>query len=65
LQEKARLYAQKQIQEYWVLDINGKQLWIHRDPSNGQYRTINQVATGTIAPLALPQMAIEVSQLLP
>jgi Uma2 family endonuclease len=65
LKEKAQLYAEKQIQEYWVLDLAGRQLWRHLDPQNGRYRSVVAVATGKIRPLALPQIEVEVGQLFP
>jgi Uma2 family endonuclease len=65
LKEKAQLYAEKQIQEYWVIDIIGKQLWIHRQPQDGVYQSIATVSTGKITPLALPQIEVEIGQLFP
>jgi Uma2 family endonuclease len=35
---KARLYARAGVPEYWVLDLNGRMLVIHREPDGTQYR---------------------------
>jgi len=68
LEEKARSYAQGKIQEYWVLDIKGSQLWVHlwvhREPENGEYQSVRRFFSGKVAPLALPEIEVEVSKLL-
>lgn len=40
LTAKARLYARAGIAEYWVLDLEGRRLIVHRDPVEGAYRSI-------------------------
>lgn len=34
---KASIYATAEIQEYWVLDLSGKQMVVFQEPQNGQY----------------------------
>lgn len=56
LSKKAKLYARAAIMEYWVLDIPGKRLIVHREPRDGQHRSV--VAYGAqeeVAPLAAPE----------
>lgn len=73
LREKAERYATAAIPEYWVLDLNGRQLIVLRDPQplpkglgGTAYRThLTFGATGSVSPLAKPQAAIQVSELLP
>jgi Uma2 family endonuclease len=56
LGRKAKLYARAMIQEYWVLDIPGKQLIVHREPEEGRYRSIVAYeAQEEVAPLAAPE----------
>jgi Uma2 family endonuclease len=43
LGEKARLYANAGIAEYWVVDINGAQTWVHREPSAQGYGSLGSV----------------------
>ncbi len=53
---KARLYARARIAEYWVLDVKGRRLIVHRDPERGVYTSV--LAFGpeeTVSPLAAPQ----------
>ena len=64
--EKALLYAQTQIADYWVSLIGKKQVRVFRDPSPMGYQsdTIYQIGD-VIAPLANPQKNIFVADLLP
>jgi Uma2 family endonuclease len=65
LREKAHLYAEKLIQEYWVLDTTGRRLWQHRQPQDGRYCSVIAISSGKITPLAFPQVEVEVGQLFP
>ena len=40
LTTKAALYARAGIPEYWVLDLNGRRLIVHRDPTSGLYKSV-------------------------
>jgi len=40
---KARLYASHEVREYWIIDLNGRSIVIHRDPAEGVYRSIERV----------------------
>jgi Uma2 family endonuclease len=70
---KSNLYAQGGIEDYWVLDLNGRRLWIHRDPRADvtaprgfAYASVQAYAeTDSVAPLAIPAAAFPVSELLP
>jgi Uma2 family endonuclease len=70
---KAELYATAGIQDYWVLDLEGKQLLVFRYPVElptglgaSAYRThFSLGTTETIAPLGAPNDTINVSDLLP
>ncbi len=62
LTTKAVLYARAGIQEYWVLDIQGCRVMVHREPVAGRYRAI--VAYGeneSVAPLAAPEKPFHVA----
>ncbi len=64
--DKAALYAAAGIPEYWVLDLNGRQLLVFRDPMAGAYATASAVpADGTVSPLAAPGATLTVADLLP
>lgn len=52
---KARLYARARIAEYWVVDIPGRRIVVHRDPPEGQYRSVVAYAEHeSVKPLASP-----------
>jgi Uma2 family endonuclease len=66
LTTKAALYARAEIPEYWVLDVIGRRLLVHRDPRDGKYGSV--VAFGeheSVAPLAAPQQAFRVRDAFP
>jgi Uma2 family endonuclease len=63
---KAALYARAGIVEYWILDIPGRRLLVHRDPRAGQYRSV--VAYGeleTVAPLSAPDSPFRIADAFP
>ncbi len=63
--EKRILYAQADIAEYWVVDINHRQLLVFRDPLNGDYASQQKIdATGVASPLCV-NATIQVTDLLP
>ena len=55
LTTKAALYARAGIVEYWVWDINGRRLIVHRNPQHGVYSSVVEYSEGeSVAPLAAP-----------
>ena len=63
---KARLYARAGIVEYWVLDLNDRQLHIHREPKDGFYSSVTVHAeTESVALADRPNAPILVGELLP
>jgi Uma2 family endonuclease len=65
---KAGLYARSGIPDYWVLNLPGRALVVHRnpDPAAGQYRDVRSYGEAeTVSPLAAPQTAVVVRDLLP
>jgi Uma2 family endonuclease len=55
LTTKARLYARARIVEYWVVDIPGRRVIVHRDPRDGQYQSVVAYAEQeSVKPLASP-----------
>jgi Uma2 family endonuclease len=69
----AEVYAESGIPEYWVVDLNGRRLLVFRDPQPlpaalgaSAYRTHRTLGPGdSISPLAAPQAAVRVGDLLP
>ena len=62
--EKRTLYAGHRIADYWVVDIPGRQILVHRDPAAGQYQTqTSHGITDQIAPLANPSALLSIADL--
>jgi Uma2 family endonuclease len=66
LNAKANLYAQSGIREYWTIDITGRRLIVHRQPSLEGYREIMVYNPDeAVTPLARPDRFVRVADLLP
>lgn len=71
LTEKAELYTTAGITDYWVLDLEGRRLLVFRDPGTlpegaRAYRThLTLGPKDVVNPLAAPNSAIRIEQLLP
>jgi Uma2 family endonuclease len=64
--EKARLYAEAQIPEYWILNVVGSYLEVRRDPEDGEYRSLQTLRiTASVTPLFAPDTSIAIADLLP
>jgi Uma2 family endonuclease len=62
---KREAYARADIRDYWVLNLSKRQLEVHRDPAGSRYRSVTVYREGdTVTPLAAPQAAVRVSELL-
>jgi Uma2 family endonuclease len=63
---KAGLYARAGVPEYWVLDLNRRTLFLHRQIEQSTYRDIKALSDKECASLACrPDQKILVSKLLP
>ncbi len=63
---KTGLYARAAIPEYWILVLAKRQLEVFREPLEGAYRSRTLLkASDRISPLAAPEAAILVADLLP
>jgi len=59
---KARLYARAGIAEYWVVDVTGRRIVVHRAPRGGVYETVTAYHAGqSIEPLAAPDKSFSVN----
>jgi Uma2 family endonuclease len=62
-------YATAGIQEYWIVNLRDRVLMVLRNPvmqdmDRSDYQSEQTIATGTISPLAFPEVAIAVQQLI-
>ena len=65
LTTKARLYARAGIPEYWVLDLEGRRLIVHRYPAGDGYRSVTAYSENEhVATLAAPSHEVRVGDLL-
>jgi Uma2 family endonuclease len=61
---KRDLYARPGIPEYWVADVRAQRLIVHREPVNGEYRSITTLSLNDkVSPAAAPKSSIRVSDL--
>jgi len=61
LRTKANLYARAGIVEYWVADVPGRCMFVHRDPQSGRYTSVvAYAAEESVAPLAAPDSRLRV-----
>lgn len=64
LEEKARLYAENEIPEYWVIDIHSEQVRVHRNPHDGYYQSIQPFDKASfISPLRQPSARLSLAEL--
>ncbi|WP_414561904.1 MULTISPECIES: Uma2 family endonuclease [unclassified Anabaena] len=57
---KKEIYAEAGIKEYWVVNLNNRQLHVFRDLKDGQYTTESRLNTGSISPLAFLDVSVQV-----
>jgi len=57
---KSQIYAEANIPEYWVVNLQEKHLVVFRQPQNGKYTTKLTLASGIIYPISFPEIAISV-----
>src|SRR5262249_13889269 len=63
LKIKAGLYARAGIGDYWVFDIRGRRLIVHRDPRQGLYQSIEAYSEQeSVSPLAASAHEFPVAQ---
>jgi Uma2 family endonuclease len=63
---KAGLYARAGVSEYWVLDVTGRRLVVHRDPRSGMYADVAAYGEHeSVSPLAAPHAQFRVADAFP
>jgi Uma2 family endonuclease len=64
LTTKAALYARAGIVDYWVLDVPGRRLIVHRSPQAGHYASVVAYSANEgVAPLAAPDSQLPITSL--
>ncbi|MDQ6925707.1 MAG: Uma2 family endonuclease [Candidatus Eremiobacteraeota bacterium] len=63
---KLRAYARRGIREYWIVDVLHEHVDVYREPTGERYAHHHRAGRGkSIAPLAFPDDAIAVNDVLP
>jgi len=61
---KARIYARFGIREYWVIDVQGRRIIVHRGPAGEIWNEVRVIGpTEPIAPLAFPGDVVRLAEL--
>ena len=64
--QKARIYAKNQVLEYWILDVQRRQVYVFRQPEDGAYREqIVLSSSDSIAMQSFPDIAIALDAMFP
>ncbi len=64
--QKARIYGKNHILEYWILDLQKRQVYIFRQPEDGTYREeLILDSTVSITMLAFPDVEISLDAMFP
>lgn len=61
---KPAIYAAMGAPEYWVVDVQRREVIIHRDPDGERYRQLTTVGeTATLTVLRFPDLSLPVAEL--
>ncbi len=63
LDTKGKVYAEAGIREYWVVNLKTLKLIVFCDPQDGEYASKMTLASGTIQPLAFPDINVSVDRI--
>ncbi|SKB12105.1 conserved hypothetical protein [Planktothrix sp. PCC 11201] len=61
---KYRIYAEAGISEYWLVNLQRRELIIYRDPRNGEYGSKITLTEGEVTPLAFTDIQIPVEAMI-
>jgi Uma2 family endonuclease len=62
---KAPMYARARVPEVWIVDIGGGAVEVHREPGPEGYQVVERHGSGaSVAPLAFPDVAVAVDEIL-
>ena len=64
LDTKSQVYAEVEIPEYWVINLKNRMLIVFREPQEGRYATRTAQITGSLTPLAFPEISIQINALI-
>ena len=63
---KAPLYAECDVDEYWIVDVNAQRIELYDQPSNGRFQRVRYIERGQeIAPAVFPDIVVRVNDVFP
>lgn len=65
LVEMAAVYAGSKVQEYWVVDVTSRCIWVHRQPGQGRWGSITRAGQGERVVVPRTAQSIDVAEILP
>ena len=64
LRRKSVVYARYAVPEYWVVDVDARRLWVHREPQGETYGSVAVLeADQRVTPLGLPDLSFALDDL--
>lgn len=64
-QLKGSIYARAAIPEYWLIDVKGGTLEVYRQPSSGEYQSVQSLTGGAdVSPRLFPDVVLRVAEML-
>ena len=60
LKIKTKLYAEAEIEDYWVIDLTKRQFIVLRSPHRGIYQSRQELQGGAISPIAFPDIELSI-----
>ena len=62
---KPPLYAEAGVREVWLIALENRVVEVHRNPGGGSYRRTERLQAGnTVAPIAFPDLEVDIAYLL-
>jgi hypothetical protein len=61
---KYRIYAEAGISEYWLVNLQRRELIIYRDPRDSEYGSKITLTEGEVTPLAFPDIQIPIEAMI-
>jgi Uma2 family endonuclease len=63
---KLRVYAEAAVAEYWIVDVQGRCIEVHRKPASGRHWQVQQYGeAATLSPERYPDFELRVADVLP